>query len=75
MVRHDLIQPGGNQPTYAWAEGDMLRGSRGALYRSMKQMSPNGVFGDPTRASAEKGVRIASAVLDELERMIHSLRL
>lgn len=60
--------------TYAWAEGDMLRGAGASIYRSMKEISGgSGVVGDPSYASAEKGQRISDAVLEQLVAMAESL--
>jgi creatinine amidohydrolase len=74
-VRLDAIEPrANNTPTYAWAEEDLLRTSRVSLYRSMRQISPNGAWGDPTKASAAKGARIADIVLSQLCSVIESLR-
>jgi creatinine amidohydrolase len=73
-VRTDRIPGRSNVATYPWAQADMLVGGRGSLYRSMKEMSGgNGVVGDPTTASAEKGERITSAVVDVACNVIRSL--
>ncbi len=73
LVREDLIAPGQNQGTYAWAEADMLQGARAAIYRSMYEMTPNGVFGDPTAASARKGEQISNLVVQALKVVILDL--
>lgn len=70
LVKQDLIEPGANQKTYSWAEGDMLRGASAGIYRSMAQMTPNGVYGDPTHATAKKGEQIASIVIQKLQAVI-----
>ena len=72
-VRSDKIEPGKNQETYHWAEGDMLRSPDAHYYRTMQQMTPNGVYGDPTQASTEKGQQIAEIVVDGLARIILDL--
>jgi creatinine amidohydrolase/Fe(II)-dependent formamide hydrolase-like protein len=36
-------------------------------------MTANGVYGDPTFASAEKGKRISDAVLTELKQIVTDL--
>lgn len=74
LVHTDSIAPGGNIPTYSWAESDMLRGAKGLLHRPVSSMTSNGVFGDPTAASAEKGRLISAAVIDELRRILVDLR-
>jgi creatinine amidohydrolase len=73
LVRRDAIPPRANLPTFDWAEGDLIRGPRAALYRTMKQMTPHGVYGEPSAASAEKGERIAAIVCDALCRMLADL--
>ena len=73
LVRSDAIARGGNIPTYEWAESDMLRGARGLVHRTTRQMTENGVFGDPTAASAEKGRQITEVVVDQLVRILREL--
>lgn len=73
-VRKDAIEPRANTlPTYSWAEEDLLRPSRVSLYRSMKQITPNGAWGDPTKGSAEKGKRIADVVSNALCGVVSDL--
>ena len=74
-VRMDKIEGGKNQETFAWAEGDMLRTPQASYYRTMQEMTPNGVFGDPTQASVEKGERITALVLTGLQKVIQDLRI
>ncbi len=45
----------------------------GILVRDKRRYWPGGVWGDPTRASAEKGARIEHVVLDALERLVEQL--
>lgn len=73
FVDRSAINKGDYRPTYDWAEGDLLRGRSAVLYRTFGQMTSNGVYGDPTAASAEKGRRIEEVVLAALTRLIHSL--
>jgi creatinine amidohydrolase len=73
LIDHAAIGPGQNTPTFAWAEGDMLRGARASLYRSMKEMTPNGVYGRPDRASPEKGRAIRDAVVSALKKIVLDL--
>jgi len=73
-VRMDAIEPrANNTPTYDWAEEDLLRPSRVSLHRSMKQISPNGVWGDPTKANADKGKKIAEIVCQALSGVVKDL--
>jgi len=63
------------EPTFAWAEADMLNAPCGVLYRSMKEMSRgSGVVGAPAYASAEKGQRISDIVTDALVGMLRDVR-
>jgi creatinine amidohydrolase len=73
LVHMDRIEPRANVPTYAWAEADLLRSPRAALFRTMKQMTPTGAYGDASFASAEKGKQIAEIVCDALAAIIADL--
>lgn len=73
LVHTARIEKGGNISTFPWAESDMLRGAKGLLHRSVRQMTSNGVFGDPTAATAEKGRRIIDAVVEELKVILTEL--
>jgi creatinine amidohydrolase len=66
LVRMDAAEPRANVPTYDWAQADLLRSSRASLFRTMKQMTSNGAYGEPRAATAEKGKRIADIVCDAL---------
>ncbi|MBZ6075333.1 creatininase family protein [Microvirga puerhi] len=73
-VRRDLITGMNYAGTFDWANSDMILPARGALFRSMKDMSGGtGVVGDPSRASADKGQRITTAVVDQLVHVVESL--
>ena len=73
LVNQALIEPGANVNTYSWAEADMLRGAKAGLYRSMYEMTPNGIFGDPTKATAKKGEQISSLVVQSLVYLVKDL--
>ncbi len=73
LVKEDEIVRGENQKTFGWAEADMLRGGKASLYRSMYEMTPNGVYGDPTRASAKKGEQISNLVVQSLKYLVLDL--
>jgi creatinine amidohydrolase len=73
LIDETQIQEGGNVPTFKWAEGDMLYGASAGYYRSIKEMTKNGVYGDPTKASVEKGKRITSCVIDSVEQIVFDL--
>lgn len=67
------IEKGGNVPTFAWAESDMLRGSKASYYRLISAMTPNGIFGDPLKASPAKGKMITDCVIKELKIITNDL--
>jgi creatinine amidohydrolase len=73
LVDESQIQRGGNQPGFAWAAGDMLKGPRASYYRNFRSMTSNGIFGDPTTASVEKGRRITNAVVNALQMVATDL--
>lgn len=73
LVRADKIAAGTNQPTFDWAQSDMLRGSTVRLHRSFSQMTTNGVFGDPRLASAAKGKAILDATVEALTPVIKDI--
>jgi creatinine amidohydrolase len=74
-VRRDRIPGRSHVMTYDWANSDLLRGSRGSLFRTMAEISGgSGVVGDPTLATAEKGKRITAIVVDALTEIVDSLK-
>lgn len=73
LVRTDRIEPRANVPTFDWAELDLLRAPRAALFRTMQQMTSNGAFGEPALASAEKGRQITDIVCDALTEIVTDL--
>lgn len=74
LIRKDLIKPGETVNTFEWAVADMLRSPRAGFYRSMKQLTTDGVYGDPTKASPVKGTAVANAVLAALRKIILDLQ-
>jgi creatinine amidohydrolase len=73
LVRNEAIPPRANVATFDWAEGDLIRSPQAALFRTMKQMTPHGVYGEPSLATAEKGRRITAGVCDALVRILTDL--
>lgn len=73
LVHLDKVKPKENQPTFDWAEGDMIYGSQASFFRSMKQMTPGGVYGDPSFASKAKGEKISKLILEKLKIIVSSL--
>ena len=51
----------------------MLRGPKASLYRSVKAMTPTGVFGDVRMVSAEKGQKIADLAVGALKKIVLDL--
>ena len=73
LIRTDKIEKGANQPTYDWSNADMLHGPRASHYKTMKQLTSNGIFGDPRAASVEKGDQITKTVVKHLLQVIQDL--
>lgn len=75
-VRTALVSGMSYVETHDWANADMILPARGALFRSMHEMSGGtGVVGDPSLASREKGQAITAAVVEQLAHVVESLRL
>lgn len=73
-VRPDKIAGMSYSQTFQWANSDMIRANRGALFRTMHAMSNGtGVVGDPSLGNAEKGERITQVVVEELVRVVETL--
>ena len=73
LVRMEAAEPRANVPTFDWAEADLLRSSRASLFRTMKQATPSGAFGEPRGATAEKGKQITDIVCDALVAILRDL--
>jgi creatinine amidohydrolase len=73
LVHHDNIGDKQNQQSFDWANGDMLRGPKASLYRSIKAMTPIGVFGEARMVSAEKGQKITDLAVGALEKIVLDL--
>jgi creatinine amidohydrolase len=73
LVNKTQIQKGENASAFTWADGDMLRSPKASYYRSFRSITPNGIYGDPTRASVEKGERIAATVVNALREVVADL--
>jgi creatinine amidohydrolase len=73
LVDAAAIQARQNLPTFPWAEADLLRGPRASIFRTMKEVSPNGAQGEPSAASRAKGEAITRVVLAALEQLILDL--
>ncbi|MCD6597250.1 MAG: creatininase family protein [Bacteroidales bacterium] len=73
LVKLDKIEAVKNIKTYDWAEADMIRGSLASIYRSMKGQTSNGVFGNPSVHSVEKGRQITDMVTVAMKKIILDL--
>jgi creatinine amidohydrolase len=74
-VRRDLIPGHSHVMTHEWANGDLLRGGKGSLFRTMAEISGgSGVVGDPSLASAEKGRAITRLVVGALTEIVRTMR-
>ena len=73
LVQESLIKQGANVPAFPSVEGDLLFGPKISFYRTMKELTLNGVYGDPTKSSAEKGVRIGECVTAALKQLVSDI--
>ncbi len=73
LVHTNKIGKKTNVPTFDWAEGDMLAGSKAGLYRTMKAMTPSGVYGDANYGSKKKGKQITKVVVKHLRKILLDL--
>lgn len=75
-VRTKLVSGMSYVETHDWANADMILPARGALFRSMHEMSGGtGVVGDPSLATREKGEAITAAVVEQLAHVVGTIRL
>ena len=70
LVQESLIKQGANVSAFPSVEGDLLSGPKISFYRTMKELTPNGVYGNPTKSSVEKGVRIGECVTAALKQLV-----
>jgi creatinine amidohydrolase len=73
LVQMDAAEPRANLPTFDWAQADLLRSSRASLFRTMREMTPIGAYGEPRGATADKGKQITHIVCDALATILHDL--
>ena len=73
LVDPDAITSGVTRPTFPWAEADLLRSPDAGLYRSFAEMTADGTLGDPTAATAQKGMRITEIVVAKLKTIVDDL--
>ena len=73
LVKLDKIEEVKNIKGFDWGEADMLRRSLASIYRSMKELSSNGVYGNANIHSAEKGRQITDLVIDSMKKIVLDL--
>jgi len=73
LVDTDAVDAYPKNPTFDWAEDNLLEGARAPLYRTFRQMTSSGVFGNCQYASADKGKQITDIVLAEAAKIIEDL--
>lgn len=73
LVNQEYIGEKRNKPSFRWAEGDLFGGGEASYYRSMMDMTDNGIYGDPRFASTEKGEQIENVVLDRMKEIVFDL--
>lgn len=73
LVKLDKKEIGKHTATFSWNEGDMLRGAKASYYRSTKEMTANGIFGNPDYSTLEKGKEISKLVVTDLKKIIYDL--
>ena len=73
LVHLDKMEKGKHTTTFSWNDGDMLRGVKASYYRSTKEMTTNGIFGNPEYATLEKGKEISRLVVSEIKRVVEDV--
>ena len=70
LVDMSRAEENANISTYDWAEADLINGSKVSLYRRFKQITPNGVIGDPLLGTAEKGKLLSDIIVKEYVQIL-----
>ena len=65
-----MIQKGANVTSFELANGDLLFGPKVSFYRTIKELTPNGVFGNPLLSSVEKVLQIGASVTKALKGLV-----
>ena len=73
LVHVEKLEKGLHNKTFPWAEGDMLYPPKVSYFRTMKEMTSNGVYGDPGYGNKEKGEQITTLVVDNLKQIVTDL--
>lgn len=70
LVRKDKLAPDGRWPASPFFAKDMLKGGSASLALTFDEISDTGTVGDPTSASAEKGERFFSLIIERLGEIV-----
>jgi creatinine amidohydrolase len=73
LVRGQRIAPDGRQAVSEFAGKDMLKGGSITVSRHFSEISQYGAVGDPRTASAEKGERFFTAIIDRLAELVSEI--
>jgi len=73
LVHLDKTEIGKHTTTFSWNNGDMLRGTKATYYRTTKEMTTNGIFGNPKYATLKKGEEISKLVVSDFKKIINDL--
>jgi creatinine amidohydrolase len=74
LVKKDRLAPGGDPPRCSFDHKDMLDPAKVGQFRYWNEWSRNGVLGDPTTASAEKGLLFLEAAVSALIEVLDALK-
>jgi creatinine amidohydrolase len=73
LVDQDALTDKANIPTYDWAEGDLVVGAKVSTYRTLKEMTPTGAYGEPKLGTVDKGHAITETVVNQLEKILSEI--
>lgn len=74
VVHEDLMQPDGRWPASRFLGKDMLSGGSASVSRSFAEISHQGGVGDPRTATAEKGEKFFSVIVNQLADLVRELQ-
>ncbi len=74
LVRRERMEADGPAKLSQFEGRDMFDGGRVTVTKSFKELTRHGGFGDPTKASAEKGERILAAIVNKLAQVVQEIR-
>lgn len=73
LIRKEKVVAGYPKPASDWTKQDMLKAPVVSKFKTFRQMTKKGTFGDPTKASVEKGIKISQLVIHECENFLNSI--